>query len=162
SSGKKCRAVRPITASKLGGGRFRVTLLHLAVATYRATVIATDPAGNRQAKARRLTFRAKPRDGSGPLGERRGAAAGGAGGRGAQCGSGRRATVRLAIAATCALLGAAAGAAPAGAIINPDTDTRWLPYQVALIDSPFTIADDHYCGATLVDASHVVTAAHCV
>jgi hypothetical protein len=59
--GQRCRALRPITATRLGGGRFRVTLLHLAVARYRAAVTATDGAANRQRTATRLTFRVKRR-----------------------------------------------------------------------------------------------------
>jgi hypothetical protein len=59
--GSKCRRTRKITAHRLSGGRFRVTLRHLARAKYRATAVATDHAGHRQKKATRLTFQVKRR-----------------------------------------------------------------------------------------------------
>jgi hypothetical protein len=59
--GSRCRRTRKITAHRLSGGRFRVTLRHLAPAKYRATAVATDHAGHRQRKATRLSFNVKRR-----------------------------------------------------------------------------------------------------
>jgi secreted trypsin-like serine protease len=60
------------------------------------------------------------------------------------------------------VLALAATAPATPAIINPDSDTRSVPYQVALLDNSMRPYEDQYCGGTIVDASHIVTAAHCV
>jgi secreted trypsin-like serine protease len=58
-----------------------------------------------------------------------------------------------------------ATAAPAGAIVGGTqvTDPNAVPWQVALVDHG-TTSDwlGQYCGGTILDATHVVTAAHCV
>lgn len=55
---------------------------------------------------------------------------------------------------------------PTPGIINPDEDETDLPWQAGLIqvDSNGQIAVplSIYCGATIRDATHVITAAHCV
>src|SRR3954466_15596448 len=54
----------------------------------------------------------------------------------------------------------AAGAVPL--VIEPD-GTGVVPYQVALIpSSATTLQNEIFCGGTIRDPMHVVTAAHCV
>jgi Trypsin len=77
-------------------------------------------------------------------------------------------------AAMAAIIGAALAAAPAGAagtdpappvpkIINPDYDGLTVPWQVALVHRGATsLFDGQFCGGTIRDATHIITAAHCV
>ncbi|MDW5594484.1 serine protease [Conexibacter stalactiti] len=55
---------------------------------------------------------------------------------------------------------------PAPGIINPDEDETDLPWQAGLIqidsNGEIAIPLSIYCGATVRDATHVITAAHCV
>jgi len=64
-----------------------------------------------------------------------------------------------------ALLAAAVWCAPASAIVGGSpVFIRDHPYQVALIhgSAPAADAAGQYCGGTLRDSAHVITAAHCV
>jgi transmembrane serine protease 11D len=63
------------------------------------------------------------------------------------------------------LLAAAVWCAPASAIVGGDpVFIKDHPYQVALIhgSTPAAAADGQYCGGTIRDSTHVITAAHCV
>jgi V8-like Glu-specific endopeptidase len=72
---------------------------------------------------------------------------------------------RWGVVLAAALLAAAVWCAPASAIVGGTTvSISNHPYQVALIHGN-TAADDpagQYCGGTIRDSTHVITAAHCV
>jgi len=74
----------------------------------------------------------------------------------------RRALLMLLCCA--AALAPATGTAAAGEraprIVNPDPDTRAIPYQAAIVAGDLR-PRDVFCGGTVVDALHVVTAGHC-
>jgi secreted trypsin-like serine protease len=59
-------------------------------------------------------------------------------------------------------------AAPASAHMAPrivngsDANITNFPFQVALVDSSLDPVDGQYCGGVIIDATHVITAAHCV
>jgi trypsin len=72
---------------------------------------------------------------------------------------------RWGVVTAVALLAAAIWCAPASAIVGGDQVLiRDHPYQVALIhgSTPAAAADGQYCGGTIRDSTHVITAAHCV
>jgi hypothetical protein len=68
-------------------------------------------------------------------------------------------TLSFALACVAAL----AGAGPAAAIVGgAPAPIAAFPYQVALVKSGSDVYDGQFCGGTIRDASHVITAAHCV
>ncbi|MDX1689998.1 MAG: serine protease [Acidimicrobiia bacterium] len=71
----------------------------------------------------------------------------------------RRLSLGLAIVVVLAL------AAPVRAITSQhpsDADVGEYPYAVALVDAGGDSYDGQFCGGTLIDPTHVLTAAHCV
>jgi hypothetical protein len=71
--------------------------------------------------------------------------------------------LRRALLALGVLLGAGAVAPPAGAVVGGQAvDIADFPYQAALVQSARSAVEGQYCGATIRDERHVVTAAHCV
>jgi trypsin len=61
------------------------------------------------------------------------------------------------------LLATGAVASPAPAVVGGrPVDIAAFPYQAALVQSAKTAVQGQYCGATIRDERHVVTAAHCV
>jgi secreted trypsin-like serine protease len=73
----------------------------------------------------------------------------------------RKGLLISAITAT-AVLSQLASAAPQPKIINGTVaNLGEVPWQVALFKDPNDVYQSQYCGGTLIDASHVITAAHC-
>jgi secreted trypsin-like serine protease len=71
--------------------------------------------------------------------------------------------LRWALASTAAFIAASSLCAPAQAIVNgTTTDIGHHPYQVALVLTGKSASDGQFCGGSIRDATHVVTAAHCV
>jgi secreted trypsin-like serine protease len=72
--------------------------------------------------------------------------------------------LRWVLASTAALVAAAACCAPADAIISGGAvPLTQHPYQVALLDnSKGSAVSGQYCGGSIRDALHIITAAHCV
>lgn len=71
--------------------------------------------------------------------------------------------LRWVLASAAALVAAAACCPPAGAIVGggPVSIQRY-PYQVALVNSAKTAVAGQFCGGSIRDALHIITAAHCV
>lgn len=62
-----------------------------------------------------------------------------------------------------AFCAASASAHMAPKIVNGhDATITDFPFQVALFDTGFAPIDGQYCGGVIIDATHVITAAHCV
>jgi secreted trypsin-like serine protease len=72
--------------------------------------------------------------------------------------------LRCALASVATLVVAAACCSSAGAIVGGTTvDLAAHPYQVALIDNgQISAAAGQYCGGSIRDTLHIMTAAHCV
>src|ERR671930_1301477 len=72
--------------------------------------------------------------------------------------------LRLLLASAAALVAAAACCPPAMAIIGGTQQSiTQHPYQVALLDNAQGAAvDSQYCGGSIRDEWHIITAAHCV
>jgi hypothetical protein len=71
--------------------------------------------------------------------------------------------LRRALLALGVLLGVLGVASPAGAIVGgAPVDIVAFPYQAALVQAAKPPVEGQYCGATIRDERHVVTAAHCV
>jgi secreted trypsin-like serine protease len=70
---------------------------------------------------------------------------------------------RWVFASAAALVAAAACCAPAGAIVGGTTvPLSQHPYQVALIKAGQSATGGQYCGGSIRDTLHIITAAHCV
>jgi hypothetical protein len=77
------------------------------------------------------------------------------------------AVLRLALASALALLSAppataAAGLPQRGIVGGQPATIAQVPWQVALIDTSHYGSPQQFCGGSIVDATHVVTAAHCL
>lgn len=71
--------------------------------------------------------------------------------------------LRRALLALGVLLGAGAVASPAAAVVGGEpVAIAAFPYQAALVQAAKSAVQGQYCGATIRDERHVVTAAHCV
>jgi secreted trypsin-like serine protease len=72
--------------------------------------------------------------------------------------------LRWVLASAAALVAVAVCCAPAGAIVGGETvSLTQHPYQVALIENlKGSAANGQYCGGSIRDALHIITAAHCV
>ena len=70
---------------------------------------------------------------------------------------------RLVLGPAAALVAAAVCCAPAGAIVGGSSVSLTLhPYQVALTKPTQTAVSSQFCGGSIRDVWHIITAAHCV
>ena len=70
---------------------------------------------------------------------------------------------RWVLASTAALVAAAVCCPSAGAVVGGGSVTLTdHPYQVALVKAAQTASSGQFCGGSIRDAWHIITAAHCV